>query len=522
MASPRSLEGVLVKKPHVSVSMTSSEIQDFAKCADQKLGPQYFMDHFFYIQHPTQGQMLYHPYDYQKGLIDSYHNYRYSISLMPRQTGKTTSAAGYLLWYAMFVPDSTILVAAHKYTGAQEIMQRIRYAYENCPDYIRAGVTSYNKGSIEFENGSRIVAQTTTETTGRGMAITLLYSDEFAYVRPNIAKEFWTSVAPTLATGGKCIITSTPNSDEDQFAILWKQANKCIDEYGNETEIGINGFKAFRSYWRDHPDRDEEWGKEQLSQLGEDRFRREMDCEFIIDDETLISASKLLDLEGEEPLFKHGQVRWFKKPQKDKIYVVALDPSLGTGGDPAAIQIFEANSTEQVGEWRHNKTPIQQQIQLLVNICKYIADETSDRYKIYYTVENNTLGEAALVSIAEYGEENIQGVFMTETKAIGGKRQRRGFNTTHKSKIAACAKLKSLIETGRMKIKSKNLISELKTFIALGNSFEAKSGETDDLVMSTILIVRVLQELQTYDANLSSHMRDYNDNVIEPLPFIVF
>ena len=127
--------------------------------------------------------MLYQPFEYQKGLIHSYHNYRYSISLMPRQTGKSTSAAGYLLWYAMFVPDSTILIAAHKYTGSQEIMQRIRYAYESVPDHIRAGAVSYNKGSIDFDNGSRIVSATTTENTGRGMSISLLYCDEFAFVR---------------------------------------------------------------------------------------------------------------------------------------------------------------------------------------------------------------------------------------------------------------------------------------------------------------------------------------------------
>jgi hypothetical protein len=179
--------------------------------------------------------------------------------MMPRQTGKSTSAAGYLLWYAMFVPDSTILVAAHKYTGSQEIMQRIRYAYESVPDHIRAGATNYNKGSIEFDNGSRIVSATTTENTGRGMSISLLYADEFAFVRPTIATEFWTSISPTLATGGKAIITSTPNSDEDQFALLWKGANKCEDEYGNPTLVGQNGFKAYRSFWNEHPDRDETW-----------------------------------------------------------------------------------------------------------------------------------------------------------------------------------------------------------------------------------------------------------------------
>ena len=164
------LENVIVKKAHQATSYTEHQIIEIARCADPVSGPQYFMDNYFFIQHPTQGAIQYHPWDYQKRLIDTYHNYRFSISLMPRQTGKSTSAAGYLLWYAMFVPDSTILVAAHKYLGAQEIMQRIRYGYENCPDFIRAGVVNYNKGSIDFENGSRIVSATTTENTEIGRA----------------------------------------------------------------------------------------------------------------------------------------------------------------------------------------------------------------------------------------------------------------------------------------------------------------------------------------------------------------
>jgi Terminase large subunit, T4likevirus-type, N-terminal len=271
-------ERAIVKAPFQRQTYTETEIKELAKCADSVTGPAYFLSNYFYIQHPTKGSMQYSPWDYQKRLIDTYHKYRYSISLMPRQTGKSTTAAGYLLWTAMFVPDSTILVAAHKYLGAQEIMQRIRYAYENCPDFIRAGVTNYNKGSLEFENDSRIVSQTTTENTGRGMSISLLYCDEFSFVRPTIAEEFWTSISPTLATGGKCIITSTPNSDEDQFATIWKQANKCFDEYGNETELGQNGFKAYRSYWNEHPERDEAWAANMKAQLGEERFKREIEC----------------------------------------------------------------------------------------------------------------------------------------------------------------------------------------------------------------------------------------------------
>ena len=504
----------LVKTPYVKTKFaTQKELDDFIKCCDPETGYLYFMDNFFMIQHPTKGSMVYHPWPYQQRLIETYHNYRFSISLMPRQSGKSTSAAGYLLWYAMFNPDSTILIAAHKYTGAQEIMQRIRYAYENCPDHIKAGVTTYNKGSLDFENGSRIISATTTENTGRGMSITLLYLDEFAFVRPSIAEQFWTSITPTLSTGGKAIITSTPNSDEDQFALIWKGANKTEDEYGNQTELGVNGFKAYRAYWHEQPGRDQKWADEMKAQLGEDRFNREIGGEFIIADETLINPNTLIELTGIEPVQRMGQVRWYKKPEKGNIYVVGLDPSLGTGGDPAAIQIFEANTTTQIGEWKHNKTDIPNQVKLLAQINKYIVECTNEPNNLYYSIENNSIGEAALVSINEYGEANINGIFLSEP----GKK-RKGFNTSHKVKLAACAKFKTLLESKKLQINSRSLVSELKTFIASGGSYAAKIGDHDDLVMSTLLVVRMLQQLGDYHYELESHMRDH-DEYIPPLPF---
>ena len=521
MATAKGTDNVLVKKPHQQTAFTQEQLEEFVKCSDPILGPEYFMSNYFYIQHPTKGRMLYEPFDYQKRLIHAYHNYRYSISLMPRQTGKSTSAAGYLLWYAMFVPDSTILIAAHKFTGSQEIMQRIRYAYESVPDFIRAGAVSYNKGSIDFDNGSRIVSATTTENTGRGMSISLLYCDEFAFVRPTIGREFWTSISPTLATGGKCIITSTPNSDEDQFATLWKGANKCFDEFGNPTEVGVNGFKAFRSYWNEHPDRDDDWAAQQRAQLGDERFRREMDCEFIIWDETLINPGHLVEMSGLDPVERQGQVRWYKKPEPQNTYVVAMDPSLGTGGDPAAIQIFELPSFKQIGEWQHNRTPVQQQVGILTEIIRYL-NETVNQNNIYYSVENNTLGEAALISISEIGEENIKGIFLSEPKRAGsGRRYRKGFNTTNSSKISACAKLKNLVESKRMTIVSKPLISELKTFVANGSSFAAKPGETDDLVMALILVIRMAMMLQTFDSQIDYTMKDSLEDIVEPMPFFM-
>lgn len=512
----------IIKSPYQKVNFSEEQIVEFMRCADPLTGPEYFMSNYFYIQHPVRGKMLYQPFEYQRKLIDTYHNNRFSISLMPRQTGKTTSAAGYLLWFAMFRPDSTILIAAHKYQGAQEIMQRVRYAYELCPDWIRAGVTSYNKGSIDFENGSRIVSQTTTETTGRGMSITLLYCDEFAFVRPTIAKEFWTSISPTLSTGGKAIITSTPNSDEDQFAFIWKQANKRVDEYGNTTELGINGFRAYQASWWEHPDRDEKWKAEEIGRIGEERFRREHGCEFLIYDETLINSITLSELEFQDPIERQGQVRWFQRPQRNRTYVLGLDPSLGTGGDPAAIQVFELPTMVQVAEWQHNKTPIQRQIVILKEICEYIYDIIGTQNDIYYSIENNTLGEAGLVSIAEIGEENIKGTFLSQPVKIGQARlHRKGFTTTNKTKIAVCAKLKNLIENKKLTIYSKNLISELKTFVASGPGFAAKIGETDDLVTSTLLVLRIVQALQSYDSELDEKIRDSADDYIAPMPFIV-
>lgn len=432
----------------------------------------------------------------------------------------TTTAAGYLLREAMFKSDQTILIAAHKFLGAQEIMQRIRFAYENCPDFIRAGVTSYNKGSIEFDNGSRIVAQTTTENTGRGMAISLLYCDEMAFLRPSIAKEFYTAIAPTLSTGGRMIVTSTPNTDEDQFAQIWFDATNTFDEFGNDTRLGKNGFKSFTCHWTEHPDRGEEWGNDMRAKLGDEKFEREIECRFVGADETLIDSMKLANMKGVEPIEKHGQVRWYKKPSKNCTYMIGLDPSLGTGSDPAAIQVFEMPGLTQVAEWSHNKTAIQKQVKIMQEICKYLADITGSN-NVYYSVENNTLGEAALVAISEIGEENFHGTFLSQPKKLGGTKGRKGFTVSHRSKLTACAKFKSLVERGKLTINSKLLMSELKTFVSCGQSFEAKSGTHDDLVMATLLVVTMLTSMQEYDSSLDSEMRDADESYVMPMPFIM-
>jgi hypothetical protein len=520
----KSLDGVLTKKANQRETYTEEQINDLMQCMNPDTGYLYFAEKFAFIQHPVKGKLLFDPYDYQERLLKSYHNYRFNINMLPRQTGKTTCAAIYLLWYAMFNADQTVLIAAHKYTGAQEIMQRVRYAYELCPDHIRAGVVNYNKGSMEFENGSRIVSATTTGNTGRGMSISLLYCDEFAFVSPTIADEFWTSISPTLATGGRAIITSTPNSDEDTFAVIWKEAERKYDEHGNEQDVGINGFHSFTCHWSEHPDRDEKWKDEELGRIGEERFRREYECEFLVFDETLINAIKLSALEPSNPLMNMGQTRWYEKLQKDKTYIIALDPSMGTGGDYAAIQVFELPTYKQVAEWRHNTTAITGQIRILADICNHIANETQNPQGIYWSVENNSIGEAALIVINDFGEENIPGLFVSEPMRKGHVRKfRKGFNTTHSTKISACSRLKTMIENDKMKISSGAMISELKGFVATGSTYKAKVGETDDLISATLLVIRVMSVLRDWDPRVYNTFKsmESEEDYEPPMPIFI-
>jgi hypothetical protein len=277
-----------------------------------------------------------------------------------------------------------------------------------------------------------------------------------------------------------------------------------FNDYGDERDDGLgrNGFHGFRAEWFEHPDRDDEWKRVELGRIGEERFRREYGCEFLIYDETLISALKLTDMVGREPQFKMGQIRWYKKPTPGNTYLVGLDPSLGTGGDFAGIQVFELPSMTQCAEWQHNLTIIQDQVKIFRDVIKYIQSEIGEDYRnsIYWSVENNTLGEAALVVIANLGEETFPGLFLSEPVRKGHVRKfRKGFNTTHGNKISACSRLKYFVEENKMTIYSKTLISELKTFIAAGVTFKAKDGQHDDLVSALLLIIRMTVILADWD-----------------------
>ena len=518
----------LVKKAHIKIRYTQSMLDELEKCSDLETGPMYFMENFMYIQHPIKGKLKFKPFDFQKDLCEVYHNYQYSIAMIGRQLGKTTLAAGYLLWYAMFQADSTILIAAHKREGATEIMEKIRYCYEELPDHIRAGVSEYNKQSMKFDNGSRIISQATTPATGRGFALSLVYLDEFAFVQPRIAKEFWTAISPTLSTGGKCIITSTPNVDDDQFAMIWHDSQQTIDEYGNDRDVGKNGFKGYHATWRAHPDRDEAWAKAERSKTTDERFEREHECKFISFQETLINAKTLsrLNSEVKNPSRKSGQVRWYEPIRDGKTYCVALDPSMGTGGDYAAIQVLELPSMKQVAEWQHNRSVVEEQAKVLREILQEI-ERYAPRSEIYWTLENNSVGEAVLVVVRDTGEDRFPGTMMHDpNRNLRGRSSRKGYNTTHRTKMEACAKLKTLLENQTLSVKSKNLLHELKYFIAQGNGYEAAAGEHDDLICAMLVNLRMAQHISTWDSHLHDAINSniggtFEEDEDQPLPIII-
>ena len=254
----------LIKRAYAPSEFTPENIQELAKC---QRDPVYFIKNYIYLQHPKQGKILFKLYDYQEELVRTLQEERWTIALLARQMGKTQTISMYLLWYAMFVPDQTVLIASKNNGHAMEIMDRIRFAYEELPHWLKAGCKYYNKHNIEFDNGSRIKSEATTEKTGRGLSISKLYLDELGFINPRIQENMWASLAPTLSTGGSAIISSTPNGDTELFAQLWRGAN-----------TGQNSFKPLFYPWNRHPERGEDYLKEMRGQLGPKKFRQEVLC----------------------------------------------------------------------------------------------------------------------------------------------------------------------------------------------------------------------------------------------------
>lgn len=508
-----------LKRAFATDEYTPHMIMELTKC---KRDPVYFISNYVKVQHPTKGTIPFNLFDYQERFVRHMQDNRFTITLQPRQCGKTLTAAMYLLWYAMFTDDATVLIASKNQSHALEIASRVRFAYEELPSWIKCGLKYYNRHNIEFDNGSRIISEATTEKTGRGLSISKIYLDELAFINPRIQQALWSSLTPTLSTGGSAIISSTPNGDTELFASLWRGANTNGDGLP-----GVNGYAPFRVNWREHPERDESYWDTMVAQLGLLQTRQEVGCEFLTSDAVLINSLKLIQLVS-KPVHHMDMGFKFWKPEEDlggngKTYLVSVDPATGSGKDFSVIEVFDFPQLTQVAEWRSNEI----NIPLLYAKVKWVLNMLTTakgrgRADVVWTFERNGIGEAMC---ALYLNDEKQPEY---AELYSDQQGKYGVYTSGKTKITSCIQLKGLVEkvAGGFTLNSEMLLEELKNFIAKGDTYEAKSGSTDDCVMAVVGITRLLKRLAEYNEVAFKHVNEYvnpDENDMwgdEPVPFL--
>lgn len=478
----------MAKNPYLKdanqvMEYTAEQVLEIQKCMTD---PVYFAENYCHIQHPVKGSVPVELYDYQKRMLYAFRDNRNTIVLSARQTGKSTMSCIYLLWYAIFHFEKTILIASNKNDNAMEMIYRIKFVYERLPHWLKPGLApdGYNKHSLGFDNNSRIHSQATSENTGRGMSISLLFLDEFAFVRETIQTEFWTSIAPTLATGGSCIIASTPNGDANLYAQLWRGA-----------QLKSNGFHAVEVRWDEPPGRDEEFKKKEMAKIGEVRWRQEYENEFLSNDpllfDTIVLANITKQVSDKKPVGMIGDITFFQEPRANSTYLIGVDPATGSGADFAAIEVYDFPTLTQVAEWRSNTVSSVTTYHMLKKILGIYERVNAN---VYFSVENNGVGEAiiALYEADENPPESAE--FVSETG-----QKRKGMTTTGKSKMQACLLMKEMIERGAMEISSPVLLAEMKMFTRKSGSYAAKIGGTDDSISGSLIVLRLLNEISSYD-----------------------
>jgi hypothetical protein len=481
-----------IKRANAESEYTPELVQELVRC---RRDPIYFIRNYVFLQHPKRGKMLFNLYDYQEELVRCIHDNKRVIALISRQMGKTQTISMYLLWYAMFHDDKTIVIASKNNGHAMEIMDRIRFAYEELPHWLKAGCRYYNKHNIEFDNGSRIKSEATSEKTGRGLAISKLYLDELAFISPRIQTDMWRSLQPTLSTGGDLIISSTPNGDTDLFATLWRTANANAEG---------NAFVPQFYPWNRHPERGEEYIKEMQSELGPIGFRQEVLCDFVSSEAMLLDSLKLSYIKGRKPLTENmGFKLWTSEiGGRGKTYLIGLDPATGNGKDYTVIEVVEFPKMEQIAELRLNSVNIPLIYAKLKWLFKFLRspDHNKGRAEILWSFERNGVGEA-LVAMIQNDDSMDGGVYLDGVDLFNENQNRLGCYTTGKSKLLACMQLKNLIEKGDLgiKINSEALLFELQNFISVGGTYQAKQGCTDDCIMALAVIMKLLGRLASYD-----------------------
>ena len=506
-----------LKKANVAQEWTQEEVAEYAKCMKD---PLYFIQTYIKIVSLDEGLVPFKLYDFQKEMVGTFHNNRFTICKLPRQSGKSTTIIAYLLHYVLFNPTVNVAILANKAATARDLLGRLQLAYENLPKWLQQGVMTWNKGSLELENGSKILASSTSASAVRGGSYNIIFLDEFAYVPANVAEQFFSSVYPTISSGKttKVMIVSTPHG-MNMFYKLWTDA-----------ENDRNTYVPIEVHWSEIPGRDAAWKEETIKNTSVSQFNTEFECEFLGSIDTLITPQKLRTMAYKNPIQSNAGLDLYEKPKEGHTYVLTADVSRGTSNDYSAFLVFDVSQMPYriVAKYRDNE------IKPLLFPSK-IYDVARAFNQAFVLIEVNDIGEQVATAMQfdlEYDNLVMASMRGRAGQILGGGfsggRAQLGVRTTKAVKKIGCSNLKQLIEDDKLIIEDLDIISELSTFIVKGKSFEADEGCTDDLVACLFLFAWTSD--QTYFKELTdtdirqTMMREQQDALeqdMAPFGFIV-
>ena len=505
-----------LKKANVPQNFTKKQVAEYLKCAED---PIYFIRKYIKIVSLDEGVVPFDMYDFQEDMVTKFHEHRFNIAKLPRQSGKSTIVTAYLLWYVLFNPNVNVAILANKAPTAREMLGRLQLSYENLPKWMQQGILGWNKGSLELENGSKILASSTSASAVRGMSFNIIFLDEFAFVPNHIAEQFFASVYPTISSGKstKVIIISTPHGMNLYYKI-WHDA-----------ERGANNYKTTEVHWSQVPGRDAKWKQQTIENTSEAQFRVEFDCEFLGSVDTLISPSKLGVMPYSDPITQNRGLAVYEDRKEGNNYILTVDVSRGIGGDYSAFCVMDTTTVpyKMVARYKNNEIKPIIFPDIIVNVAKnynnaYILCEVNDiggqvADIIQYDLEYENLLMAAMRGRA--GQQLGQG--------FSGKKTQLGVKMSTAVKQVGCSNLKALIEDDKLLVTDYDTISELTTFIQKGQSFQAEDGCHDDLAMCLVIfgwmaMQEYFKEMHDNDvrARIYADQRDAIEQDMAPFGFI--
>ena len=465
-----------LKRANTQIQFTEDQVVEFLKCKDD---PVYFALNYIKIVSLDEGEVPFKMYAFQEKLVRRFHENRFNICKMPRQTGKSTTCVSYLLHYALFNANVNIAILANKASTARDLLNRLQFAYEKLPKWMQQGILVYNKGSMELENGSKIIAASTSASAVRGGSYNIIFLDEFAFIPNHIAEQFFASVYPTISSGKntKVIMVSTPHG-MNHFYRYWHDAERGENEYV-PTEV----------HWSEVPGRDAVWKEQTIKNTSESQFRVEFECEFLGSVDTLIAPSKLKTMVYENPTTQNAGLDVYEQPKENHDYMITVDVARGVGFDYSAFIVVDITEFPHrlVAKYRNNEI----KPMLFPNIIWEVARNYNNAFIL---CEVNDIGDQ-VASILQYDLE-YENLLMASMRGragqivgqgFSGKKTQLGVKMSKTVKKVGSLNLKTMIEGDKVIINDYDIISELTTFISKSNSFEAEEGCNDDLAMCLVI-----------------------------------